>query len=125
MRERWDGLGQSRAFEIDEKRASSGVEDCFSANCARRCGWPLANIRQFCEWQKPKEWTRRPGWNLARAIGAAAGFGGMLCSRRAASAGFDGADDGDSGAGRGCKEYSRGFAAACRPKFWRPPECWA
>jgi hypothetical protein len=41
---------------------------------------------------------------------AAARVGGLLCAGRAISAGFDFADDGDSGAGGWSEEHSRGLA---------------
>ena len=55
--------------------------------------------------------------NFARATGSPAGFCRLLRSRRTISAGFDFADDGDSGAGRRSKKYSRGFATAQAGSF--------
>src|SRR3984885_14137481 len=50
--------------------------------------------------------------NVAGTAPPAAGVGGRLRSGRTLSAGIDGADDGDSGAGGGSEEYSRRVAEA-------------
>ena len=43
--------------------------------------------------------------NFTGHVGSAAGFGWLLCPRWTLSAGFDSADDGDSGAGRWSEKY--------------------
>jgi histidinol dehydrogenase len=55
--QRWDGLG-NEAFRIPErdlKHAWASAEPEFKSALNQAA----ANIRQFCEWQRPKEWRRR------------------------------------------------------------------
>jgi hypothetical protein len=63
--------------------------------------------------------ARNSSRSLRRAVGAASGIGGMLCSRRTLSSAFHLADDGDSGAGCGRAADSRGVAAPGPGDFGR------
>ena len=55
--QRWDGLDKEPfgVPEPDLKRAWTSAEPEFKSALKQAA----ANIRQFCEWQKPKEWRRR------------------------------------------------------------------
>jgi histidinol dehydrogenase len=55
--QRWDGLAKGAELLVEEK----AMQDSWKASSSHfRAALQLAakNIRQFCEWQKPKEWTR-------------------------------------------------------------------
>ena len=54
----WDGLKAGEPLRVSEKelqKAWKGVSPPLRAALQRAA----ANIRQFCEWQKPKQWRRR------------------------------------------------------------------
>jgi histidinol dehydrogenase len=58
--ERWDGLEKGSAFRVEEKE----IQDAWNASPARlrsALRKAAANIRQFCKWQKPKDWKRGSG----------------------------------------------------------------
>ncbi len=56
--ERWDGLEKDSAIKVGEKEIRDSWD---AAPVCLRSALRVAekNIRKFCEWQKPKEWTRR------------------------------------------------------------------
>jgi histidinol dehydrogenase len=66
--ERWDGLGAmqpTRATERDLKRAWASA----SPQLQSALKLAAANIRQFCEWQKPTEWRKaRAGISLGQLV---------------------------------------------------------
>jgi histidinol dehydrogenase len=55
--QRWDGLAKDRPFLVDESTIQKASK---SSSPQLRSALRIAarNIRQFCEWQKPKEWMR-------------------------------------------------------------------
>ncbi len=66
--QRWDGLGAREALRVDE---ASLLEAWKSASPQFRSALhqAAANIRRFCEWQKPKEWSRtRSGITLGQLV---------------------------------------------------------
>jgi len=55
--ERWDGLGKKDAMRVPE----SDLHDAWqktSAELQDAIAQAAANIRRYCEWQKPEEWRR-------------------------------------------------------------------
>ena len=93
--------GAGDPLRVSESEMQSRAERLRRANCGRRWKTAAANIRSFCEWQKPTEWERaRQGRKLGQLVRPLQ-FGGMLRSRRPLSPALDLADDRDSGAGRG------------------------
>ena len=65
---RWDGLGAGDVLRVDE---ASLLEAWKSASPKFRSALQQAasNIRRFCEWQKPKEWSRtRSGITLGQLV---------------------------------------------------------
>ena len=66
--QRWDGLGAREALRVDE---ATLLEVWKSASPQFRSALQqaAANIRRFCEWQKPKEWSRtRSGITLGQLV---------------------------------------------------------
>ena len=53
----WDGLKAGDAVRISEKELQSAWKNV-SPQLRAALKQAAANIRQFCEWQKPKEWRR-------------------------------------------------------------------
>jgi histidinol dehydrogenase len=66
--QRWDGLAKDASILVEEE----AMRDSWKASSSQfRSALQLAakNIRQFCEWQKPKEWTRnRNGISLGQLV---------------------------------------------------------
>jgi histidinol dehydrogenase len=66
--QRWDGLAKDARMLVEEK----AMQDAWKASSSQfRSALQLAakNIRQFCEWQKPKEWMRhRNGISLGQLV---------------------------------------------------------
>jgi histidinol dehydrogenase len=67
--ERWDGLGSSEPLRVPEadlqeawQRTSSELQDAITQ--------AAANIRTYCEWQKPEEWRReiQPGVSVGQLV---------------------------------------------------------
>jgi len=66
--ERWDGLRPQESFQVSEeeiqaawKSAAPGLKVSLRA--------AAANIRKFCQWQKPVEWTRtRKGITVGQMV---------------------------------------------------------
>jgi histidinol dehydrogenase len=54
---RWDGLGARENFRIEESDLQAAWKSV-SPELRAALRHAAANIRKFCEWQKPKEWTR-------------------------------------------------------------------
>jgi histidinol dehydrogenase len=59
---RWDGLGDTEPFQVPEVELQNAWES-ISAELRDAIAQAAANIRRFCEWQKPQEWRReiQPG----------------------------------------------------------------
>ena len=55
----WDGLERGESLRVARSRNEERRGSSVSANLRAACGQAAANIRQFCEWQKPKAWTKR------------------------------------------------------------------
>ncbi len=66
--QRWDGLAKGASLLVEER----AMRDSWKTSSSQfRSALQLAakNIRQFCEWQKPKEWTRnRNGISLGQLV---------------------------------------------------------
>ena len=67
--ERWDGLGKKDAVRVPE----SDLHDAWqktSAELQDAIMQAAANIRRYCEWQKPQEWRREihPGVRVGQLI---------------------------------------------------------
>ncbi len=79
---RWDGLTGPQ-LKISEKEMQSAWK---SASPLLRSSLKKAakNIREFCEWQKPKSWTARFGRNFHWTSNSSVGIRGMLRSRSGA-----------------------------------------
>jgi histidinol dehydrogenase len=66
--QKWDGLAKGESFLVDAQSTQkawkgSSVEFRSALQVAAK------NIRQFCEWQKPKEWTRtRDGISVGQLV---------------------------------------------------------
>jgi histidinol dehydrogenase len=66
--EQWDGLGRQESVQVSEpeiqaawKAAAPELKACLRS--------AAANIRRFCEWQKPVEWTRtRKGITVGQIV---------------------------------------------------------
>jgi histidinol dehydrogenase len=66
--QRWDGLAKNEPLLVDEEVIQRAWE---SSSSEFRSALRVAakNIRQFCEWQKPKEWTRcRNGISVGQLV---------------------------------------------------------
>jgi histidinol dehydrogenase len=66
--EKWDGLAKCSAIRItdEELRAASTSTDARFRSSLRNAA---ANIRRFCEWQKPVEWMRtRQGISVGQVV---------------------------------------------------------
>ena len=66
--QRWDGLGRNESLRVEEASLQSAWR---TAPPGLRAALQQAagNIRKFCEWQKPKEWTRsRAGISLGQLV---------------------------------------------------------
>lgn len=59
---RWDGLKNTEPFQVPEVELQNAWQS-ISAELRDAIAQAAANIRRFCEWQKPLEWRReiRPG----------------------------------------------------------------
>ncbi len=65
---RWDGLGAREALRLDEARLLEAWKAA-SPQFRSALHQAAANIRAFCEWQKPKEWRRtRSGMTLGQLV---------------------------------------------------------
>lgn len=55
--ERWDGLGKGQALQVQEEEMVAAWDELPLA-MRRSLSLAAQNIRRFCDWQKPKSWTR-------------------------------------------------------------------
>jgi histidinol dehydrogenase len=55
--ERWDGLAPDNAFQVSEKEIQAAWRSV-APELKTSLRTAAANIRRFCEWQRPVEWTR-------------------------------------------------------------------
>jgi len=55
--EQWDGLGAKEAIRVSEREIAEAWKTA-SPELRRALQRAAANIRRFCQWQKPKEWRR-------------------------------------------------------------------
>src|SRR6202140_3879161 len=60
--ERWDGLGKSECVRVSSAELQTAWKET-PAELQAAIKQAAANIRQYCEWQKPEEWRReiQPG----------------------------------------------------------------
>jgi len=58
--ERWDGLGSKQALRVPETELTEAWRT-ISPELRKALRLAAQNIRRFCEWQKPKSWTRTCG----------------------------------------------------------------
>ena len=66
--ERWDGLGSKRALRVSEAELAEAWRT-ISPELRKALRLAAQNIRRFCEWQKPKSWTRtRGGISLGQIV---------------------------------------------------------
>ncbi|HTT21622.1 MAG TPA: histidinol dehydrogenase [Candidatus Sulfotelmatobacter sp.] len=56
--ERWDGLAKDQLLEVSDEEMADAWK-ALPAEMRRSLGVAARNIRRFCEWQKPRSWTRR------------------------------------------------------------------
>ncbi len=65
---RWDGLTAKQSFRVPEEDLHTAW-DSAAPELRSALRQAEANIRQFCEWQKPKEWTRtQAGISLGQLV---------------------------------------------------------
>jgi histidinol dehydrogenase len=55
--ERWDGLSKQEPLQVSEEKINAAWKSA-SAELRNSLRAAAANIRRFCEWQKPAEWMR-------------------------------------------------------------------
>jgi histidinol dehydrogenase len=66
--ERWDGLGSKQALRLSETELAEAWRT-ISPELRKALRLAAQNIRRFCEWQKPKSWTRtRGGISLGQIV---------------------------------------------------------
>ncbi len=67
--ERWDGLGKKDAVRVPESDLHDAWQET-SAELQDAIMQAAANIRRYCEWQKPQEWRREiyPGVRVGQLI---------------------------------------------------------
>jgi histidinol dehydrogenase len=66
--ERWDSLSSKQDLRVSEKEIAAAAEST-SPDLRKALLQAATNIRQFCEWQKPKSWTRkRAGTSLGQLV---------------------------------------------------------
>jgi histidinol dehydrogenase len=66
--QKWDGLGRGASLRIEEASLQAAWKAA-APELRSALRQAAANIRQFCEWQKPKEWRRsRPGISLGQLV---------------------------------------------------------
>ncbi len=72
--ERWDGLSSGDSLRVSESEMQSALEAC-PHELRDALEEAAANIRSFCQWQKPSEWERikqgRTLGQLVRPLGSA------------------------------------------------------
>ena len=66
--ERWDGLGANQALQVTEKELATAW-NAIPSSLKQSLRQAAQNIRRFCEWQKPRAWTRtRAGISLGQLV---------------------------------------------------------
>jgi histidinol dehydrogenase len=66
--QRWDGLARGQSLQVSDAELAQALAS-LSPELKRSLRQAASNIRQFCEWQKPKPWTqRRNGISLGQVI---------------------------------------------------------
>ena len=110
-------LARSNLCRYPSEEMAEAWRSAFAASCSKSLRLAAQNIRQFCEWQKPKRLDATARRNLRGTSCAPSGVGGLLCAGRTISAGFDATDDRDSRAGGGREKHSRGVAEAVHGSF--------
>ena len=66
--QRWDGLAATQSLQVSEDEMTAAWSSLPSA-LRKSLREAEGNIRQFCEWQKPKAWTRsRRGISLGQLV---------------------------------------------------------
>jgi histidinol dehydrogenase len=66
--QRWDGLAKSESILVGEATVQNAWKNA-SSELRSTLRLAAQNIRQFCEWQKPKEWMRhRDGISLGQLV---------------------------------------------------------
>jgi histidinol dehydrogenase len=66
--ERWDALGADAPFRVSESEMQTALKNS-SRDLRVALETAAANIRSFCEWQKPREWERaRQGRKLGQLV---------------------------------------------------------
>lgn len=66
--ERWDGLARNQSLHVEEASLQSAWRTA-PAELRAALKQAAGNIRKFCEWQKPKQWTRgRAGVSLGQLV---------------------------------------------------------
>jgi histidinol dehydrogenase len=55
--ERWDGLSKSQSLQVSEEEMIAAWNK-LPAEVRRSLGLAAQNIRRYCEWQRPRSWTR-------------------------------------------------------------------
>ncbi len=66
--ERWDGLETKQSLQVSEAEMSTAWQNA-DPLLRKSLRQAAHNIRQFCEWQKPRSWTRtRAGISLGQLV---------------------------------------------------------
>jgi histidinol dehydrogenase len=66
--ERWDGLGAKQSLRVPEEEMDAAWRT-IAAPLRKSLRLAAKNIRQFCEWQKPRDWMRaRGGISLGQMV---------------------------------------------------------
>lgn len=66
--ERWDGLGAEQSLRVPEQEMKEALRQA-PADLRNSLRLAARNIRQFCEWQKPKGWMRsRSGISVGQLV---------------------------------------------------------
>ncbi len=66
--QRWDGLGRTQSFKVSSGELEEASRS-LSPLLRKSLRQAAANIRRFCEWQKPSAWTKtRGGLSLGQLV---------------------------------------------------------
>lgn len=66
--ERWDGLAAKQSFRVSEEEMATAWQS-LAPQLRKSLRQAAQNIRRFCEWQKPRSWTRtRGGISLGQLV---------------------------------------------------------
>lgn len=64
--EQWDGLARNNSLQISEAEMAAALQ-ALPSDASKSLRQAAQNIRHFCEWQKPRTWTRtRRGISLGQ-----------------------------------------------------------